>query len=78
MLNLSSLGLGNNAKVRLTLDSYDSAFDEKYDPNHVEEHKVLDLEVENVELGDFNINLSLVNDDYQEVTIDDAESYDSL
>ncbi len=78
VLNLSSLGLGNNAKVRLTLDSYDSAFDENYDPNHVEEHKVLDLEVENVELGDFNINLSLVNDDYQEVTIDDAESYDSL
>ncbi len=78
VLNLSSLGLGNNAKVRLTLDSYDSAYDENYDPNHVEEHKVLDLSVENVELGDFNINFDLVNDDYQEVTIDDIESYDSL
>ncbi len=77
-LNLSSLGLGEDARVNLVLDSYDSYFDEDFDPEHPEEHKILNLQVRNVELGDFNLNFDLVNDDYQPVTIDSIDSYDSL
>ena len=77
-LNLSSLGLGENARVNLVLDSYDSYFDDNYDPEHPEEHKILNLQVRNIELGDFNLNFDLVNDEYQPVTIDAIDSYDSL
>ena len=79
-LNLSSLGLGDDAKVDLVLDSYDSYFDENLDPNHPEEHKVLALSVKDVQVGGLNIDFDLTNDTYQDVVMseEEAATYDSL
>lgn len=60
-LNLSSLGLGSNAKVNLVLDAESS-------------HKVLNLDVTGVEIGKANLSLHLNTNDYSDATINKISS----
>ena len=66
-LDLSSLGFGNNAEVDLILDSEVGA-----------NHKVLNLDINNVEMGQFVFNASLNTNDFKSWVLDDEDSYDSL
>lgn len=68
-LDLSSLGLGNNANVNLTLDS------------RVEEgldNKVINLTANNIAFGDYELNAAINSSDYHQVVVDNTESYDSI
>ena len=66
-LDLSSLGFGNNAEVELVLDSEVGA-----------NHKVLNLDINNIEMGDFVLNAAINTNDFVEWTLDDESEYDSL
>ena len=70
-LNLSSLGLGENAKVTLVLDASNDA-----------NARVLNLDVNGVELGTANLDLSLKTKEYSDVRINQViankDRYDDL
>ena len=66
-LDLSSLGFGDDAEVELVLDSEVAA-----------NHKVLNLDIANIEMGSFILNASLNTNDFVQWTLDDEASYDSL
>lgn len=68
-LDLSSLGLGDDASIDLTLDS---RYEEELD------NKVLSLNIKNIAFGDFELNATIENEEYTPVVVDEAESYDSL
>ena len=66
-LDLSSLGFGDDATVELVLDS-DTA----------ENHKVLNLDISNIEMGSFVFGASINTDEFTPIIIDDEDTYDSL
>ena len=66
-LDLSSLGFGDNASVDLVLDSEVAA-----------NHKVLNLDINNVEMGSFILNASINTNEFTPIVIDALDSYDSL
>ena len=66
-LDLSSLGFGENANVRLVLDSEVAA-----------NHKVLNLDINNIEMGSFVLNADINTNEFSPIVIDDLDSYDSL
>ena len=66
-LDLSSLGFGSDASVDLVLDSEVAA-----------NHKVLNLDINNIELGSLVLNAELNTDEFTPIVIDELDSYDSL
>ena len=66
-LDLSSLGFGNNASVDIVLDSEVAA-----------NHKVLNLDINNIELGSLVLNAEINTDEFTPIVIDELDSYDSL
>ena len=66
-LDLSSLGFGENANVGLVLDSEVAA-----------NHKVLNLDINNIEMGSFVLNADINTNEFSPIVIDDLDSYDSL
>ena len=66
-LDMSSLGFGEQSSIDLVLDSSEE-----------EGHKVLTLDVRNLKVGTVEMNLNLVNDDYDEIAIEAPETYDSI
>ena len=66
-LDLSSLGFGNNASIDLVLDSEVAA-----------NHKVLNLDINNIELGSLVLNAEINTDEFTPIVIDELDSYDSL
>ena len=67
VLDLSSIGLGDNAEVDLVLDSRTG-----------EENKILNLDISNVEIGSLKLDASIKSNGYQDVEIGEESSYDSL
>ena len=67
VLDLSSLGLGENAEVSLVLDARTG-----------EDNKILNLNISDVELGSLKLNASIKSNGYQEVIIGEESEYDSL
>lgn len=66
-LDLSSLGLGDNAQVSIALDSRTG-----------DENKVINLSLNNVFLGSLAFNAEIESGEFKEISISHAESYDSL
>lgn len=67
-LGLDTLGLGDNAAVDVVLDS-----------SADENNKILNVELNNIELGSVEVNASISSDGYKDVLINsDEEEYDSL
>ena len=66
-LDLSSLGLGDEAKVNLTLDS-----------SNDENAKVLELSVNKLAFGDFELNMNVETSEFAPKEIGDVSTYDSL
>ena len=66
-LDLSSLGFGDDAEIELVLDSEVNA-----------NHKVLNLNINNVEMGDFVLNAAINTNDFVQWVLDDESEYDSL
>lgn len=66
-LDLSSLGLGNNAEVNLSLDSRTES-----------QNKVLNLGIKDVEMGDFVLNAALNSEEFSAINVDDVETYDEM
>lgn len=66
-LDLSTLGLGNDASVDLVLDSRTS-----------DANKVLNLNINNVDLGSLELNASIKSNGYQDIVLGEESSYDSL
>ena len=66
-LDLSSLGFGDNATVELVLDS-------ELGTNH----KVLNLDIANIEMGSFVLNANINTNDFVQWVLDDESEYDSL
>lgn len=66
-LDLSSIGLGDNAEVNLLLDS-----------RITEANRVLNLDINNIELGSLKLDASIKSDEYQDVVINHEEEYDSM
>lgn len=66
-LDLSSLGLGDNASVDLLLDSRTG-----------HNNKILNLDINNLEVGSLEINADIKSDGYQDIEIGEENSYDSL
>ena len=66
-LDLASLGLGDNAEVNMVLDARNS-----------EDNRVLSLDVNNVEMGSLVLNATINSDDYDEIILDEVDSYDDL
>ena len=66
-LDLSSLGFGDNAGVELVLDSEVAA-----------NHRVLNLDINNIEMGSFVLNASINTNEFAPIVIDELDSYDSL
>lgn len=69
VLDLSSIGLGDNAEVSLTLAAKSS---EEVTPS-----KVLDIEGSGIEIGEANLSLSLKTHDFSNTSIAKAESLDA-
>ena len=70
-LNLSTLGLGDKAKVELSLDSIAAG-----NPNNGS--KAFSLSIKDIELGSVGLGVTLENGEYEKVAITNKESYDSL
>ena len=68
-LDLSGVGLGDNASVNLTLDS-----------SNEENHKVLSLTAENITFGSYKLDASIESGEFEPVVMSEAdkESYDSM
>ena len=66
-LDLSTLGFGDNAEVSLVLDSEVAA-----------NHKVLNLDINNIEMGSFILNAEINTNDFEAIVVDDPLTYDSL
>ena len=66
-LDLSSLGFGDGAEVELVLDSELGA-----------NHKVLNLGINNIEMGSFVLNATINTNDFVQWVLDDESEYDSL
>ena len=66
-LDLSSLGFGDDAEVELVLDSEVG-----------ENHKVLNLGINNIEMGTFVLNASINTNEFVQWVLDDESEYDSL
>lgn len=66
-LNLESLGLGDESQVSLILDSRTGA-----------QNKVLNLGINNIEMGDFVLNAKVNTEDFKEIVVDEDETYDSM
>ena len=66
-LDLSSLGLGENAVANIVLDS-----------SVEENHRVFNLDLANVKVGDLNLGASIATDEFKSIVIGETESYDSL
>ena len=66
-LDISSIGLGNNATVGIVLDSRTG-----------EENKVLNVDVSNIQIGSLALNVSMNSTDYQAIEIGETSNYDSL
>ena len=66
-LDLSSLGFGDNAEVGLVLDSELGA-----------NHKVLNVDISNIEMGAFVLNANINTNDFVQWVLDDESEYDSL
>ena len=66
-LDLSSLGFGDNASASVVLDSRVN-----------ESSKVLNLSLDNVEVGSLAFNADINTNNYREVVVESADSYDSL
>ncbi len=66
-LDLSSLGFGDNSEVELVLDSELGA-----------NHKVLNLGINNIEMGSFVLNATINTNDFVQWVLDDESEYDSL
>ena len=66
-LDLSSLGFGEDASVSLVLDS-----------EVAENHKVLNLNINDVELGSLILDAGIKSNEFTAIEIDDEDSYDSL
>ena len=67
VLDLSSLGLGDNATVSLVLDARTG-----------EDNKILNLNINDVELGSLKLDATIKSNGYQDVEIGEESSYDSL
>ena len=66
-LDLSTLGFGDNAEVELVLDSEIAA-----------NHKVLNLDINDIELGSLVLNASINTNEFTPIVLDEESSYDSL
>ena len=66
-LDLSSVGIGDNAQASIVLDSRTG-----------EDNKVLNLSLDNVEFASLAFNADINTNNFKEVSISDADSYDSL
>ena len=66
-LDLSTLGLGDDAEVELVLDSRTN-----------DSNKILNLDINNIELGSFEMNASIKSNGYNDIVLDEESSYDSL
>ena len=66
-LDLSSVGIGDNAQANIVLDSRVN-----------EDKKVLNLSLENVEFASFAFDANVNTNSYKEISISNPESYDSL
>ncbi len=66
-LDLSILGLGENALVKVILDS-----------SRKQDAHVLDVEVNNLEMGDVEINFNVKSSDFKEVNPGDKTTYDNM
>lgn len=66
-LDLSSLGLGDNAVANIVLDS-----------SVEENHKVFNLGLSNVKVGDLSLGANIASDEFKNIVVDAVESYDSL
>ena len=67
VLDLSTLGLGDNATLSLVLNSRTG-----------EDNKILNLDINDVELGSLKLDASIKSNGYQDVLIGEEDSYDSL
>ena len=66
-LDLSVLGLGDNALLSVTLDA-----------SRIPGRKVLDLSLTDVEIGDLGINVNLGSADFKEINPGDKSTYDNM
>ena len=66
-LDLSTLGLGNNASASVVLDSRTEA-----------SSKTIDLSLDNVEVGSLSFDAEISSGEFNNIVIENAESYDSL
>ena len=67
VLDLSSVGLGDEATISIVLDSRTG-----------EENKILNINANNIEVGSLKLNASIKSNGYQDVVLGEESSYDSL
>ena len=67
VLDLSSAGLGDEATIDLVLDSRTG-----------ESNKILNLDINNVEMGSLKLDASIKSNGYQDIVLGEEDSYDSL
>ena len=67
VLDLSSVGLGDEATISLVLDARTG-----------EENKILNIDANNIEVGSLKLNASIKSNGYQDVVLGEESSYDSL
>ena len=67
VLDLSGVGLGNEATISLVLDARTG-----------EENKILNIDANNIEVGSLKLNASIKSNGYQDVVLGEESSYDSL
>jgi hypothetical protein len=67
VLDLSSVGLGDEATISLVLDARTG-----------EDNKILNIAANNIEVGSLKLNASIKSNGYQDVVIGEESSYDSL
>ena len=67
VLDLSSAGLGEEATIDLVLDSRTG-----------ENNRILNLDINNVEMGSLKIDASIKSNGYQDIVLGEEDSYDSL
>lgn len=65
-LDLSSIGLGDNATISITLDASEDT------------NKVLDITGTDIELGSLNIDLNIASKVGETITVSNTDKYDSL
>ena len=66
-LDLSTLGLGDNAQASIVLDSRVS-----------ENSRVLNLSLDNIEVGSLNLDADIASSEFKSIVVDNTDAYDSL